>query len=150
MRLAIMCGLPRSGKTTCAKRLQDKGWVRLCPDDVRLALHGKAFVGTAEPTVWATAELAARALLLSGHKVVIDATNTTKERRARWVRLAHDFDETLVAYVVRTTAEECHRINEECLPSLPGHVIDRMAQSWEPVTESEGIGVVYVGRDGDA
>jgi tRNA uridine 5-carbamoylmethylation protein Kti12 len=32
-KLAIKCGLPRSGKTTRAKSLQREGWVRVCPDD---------------------------------------------------------------------------------------------------------------------
>ncbi len=49
--LAIMCGLPRSGKTILAKRLECEGWVRVCPDDIRMALHGQAFVKEAESSV---------------------------------------------------------------------------------------------------
>ena len=33
-----MVGLPRSGKTTYARGLQEAGWTRVAPDDVRLAL----------------------------------------------------------------------------------------------------------------
>jgi hypothetical protein len=49
----------------------------------RAACH--AFHSPAEGIVWAVAELAVRALLVSGHAVVIDATNTT--RRAGWLRI---------------------------------------------------------------
>ena len=75
-RLAIMCGLPKSGKTTHARGLQEAGWVRACPDDVRRALHGRGHHPPAEPLVWANAELTVSALLLGGHSVVVDATNT--------------------------------------------------------------------------
>lgn len=55
VKLAIMCGLPRSGKTTWAKRLEREGWVRICPDDIRRELHGRPFVKEAESRVWEVA-----------------------------------------------------------------------------------------------
>ena len=41
-RLAITCGLPKSGKTTYARGLQEAWWVRVCPDEVRQALQDEA------------------------------------------------------------------------------------------------------------
>jgi hypothetical protein len=70
-RLAITCGLPKSGKTTYARGLQEAWWVRLCPDKIRQALHGRGHYPPAEPLVWANAELTVRALLLIGHAVVV-------------------------------------------------------------------------------
>ena len=146
-RLAILAGLPKSGKSTHARTLKEEGWVVVNPDTIRLALHGQQFVASAEPFVWATAELMARSLLMSEHKVLIDATNTTKKRRAQWLKLAREFGLTLDAYVMDTSVEECRERNDYLLQhgstGVPPEVIDRMAEQWEPV-EEEGVRVVTV------
>ena len=115
-RLAIMCGLPKSGKTTYARGLQEAGWVRVCPDDVRRALHGRAHPPPAEPLVWANAELAVRALLLGGHSVVVD---TTRRRRAPWVAIARDHDVPIEAFVIETPKAECHERNRDSADPVP-------------------------------
>ena len=146
-RLAILTGLPKSGKSTYAKTLKEEGWVVVNPDTIRLALHGQQFVASAEGFVWATAELMARSLLMSEYKVLIDATNTTKKRRAQWLKLAQEFGLTLDAYIMDTSVEECHERNNFLLKhgstGVPPEVIDRMAEQWEPV-EEEGVRVVTV------
>ncbi|AGK53856.1 ATP-binding protein [Bacillus sp. 1NLA3E] len=91
MKLGIMCGIPLSGKSTYGKNLQKQGWARVSIDDIRLALHGQTFKAEAEPVVWETAELMVRSLLKSGHKVVVDSTNRTRDRRKRWIRVAKEF-----------------------------------------------------------
>jgi predicted kinase len=147
-RLAILCGLPKSGKTTYAKTMRHEGFVIVSPDTVRLALHGQGFVPRAEPFVWAAVELMVRSLLQDEHKVLIDATNTTRKRRAQWVRMAQEFGLTLDAYVMDTPVEECHYRNSFLQKygstSVPSEVIDRMAEQWEPI-EEDGIYVVNVG-----
>jgi predicted kinase len=149
-RLAIMCGLPRSGKTTYARGLHEAGWVRVCSNDVRRALHralhGRAHHPSAEPLVWANAELAVRALLLGGHSVV-DATNTTRRRRAPWVAIARDHDVPIEAFVIETPKVECPERNRDSTDPVPAEVIDRMAERWEPVTE-EGIAARVIGGEG--
>ncbi len=145
-QLAIMCGLPKSGKTAYAKAMQEAGWVRVSSDDIRLALHGRQMYAPAEDLVWAIAKLAVRALLLGGHRVVVDATNKTKERRASWVEIAHEFDVSLEALVMETSVEECHRRNNASEKPVPSEVIDRMAKQWEPV-EEEGACVRMVASD---
>lgn len=138
-RFMILCGLPKSGKSTYAEEMRGEGWTIVCPDTIRLALHGQQFEPKSEPLVWANAELMARSLLMGGHRVVIDATNTTKKSRARWLKLAGEFSVDLEAVVMDTPAEECHRRNKALLDnggaSLPSTVIDRMANQWEPVEE---------------
>ncbi len=147
-RLAIMCGLPKSGKTTYAKTLQADGWVRLCPDEVRLVLHGQAFVPAAEPLVWANVELAARALLHGEHKVLIDATNTTAKRRRQWLDLAKSYGIPLEAFVMDTSIQECRDRNDFLWKhgsgGVPDEVIARMAKQFEAVRE-EGIEVIRIG-----
>ena len=146
-RLAIMCGLPRSGKTTYARSLQEAGWVRVCPDEIRRALHGRGHHPPAEPLVWANAELAVRSLLLGGHAVVVDATNPTKLRRAPWLEIAREMGMPLEAFVLETSVEACHERNRTSEEPVPPEVIDRMHEQWEPVTE-EGISVRAVSDGG--
>ena len=140
-RLALMVGLPRSGKSTYARALQENGWTRLCPEGFRLALHGKAHHGPAEQIVWASIDLAARALLLGGHAVVVDATNTTRRRRAGWLRIARDLGVPVEAFVMAAGLEECLRRNAGSARPVPPEVMDRMAEAWEPVSEDEGVTV---------
>jgi predicted kinase len=81
--LVAMVGLPYSGKSFKAKQLAAP---IVCPDTIRVALHGKKFVPAAEPYVWAIAKTMVKALFLAGHDcVVLDATNTTVDRRAEWL-----------------------------------------------------------------
>jgi predicted kinase len=83
-KLIVMVGLPRSGKSTWIKT--NMGGVPIvCPDAIRLALHGQRFITLAEPFVWAIAHVMVRALFLSGHeRVVVDGCHTTRKRRDAW------------------------------------------------------------------
>jgi predicted kinase len=88
--------------------------------------------------VWANTELTVRALLLSGHAVVVDATNTTWKRRAPWLGISRDLDVPLEAFVLQNPPAECHERNQASEDPVPPEVINRMNEQWEPVTE-EGV-----------
>lgn len=80
--LIMLMGLPRSGKSTYA---QKQGHPIVNPDSIRLALHGFTFVKIAEPMVWCMAKYMVKALFNAGHsKIILDATNLTRERRNLW------------------------------------------------------------------
>ena len=82
-RLIATIGLPRSGKSTWAR---EQGHPIVNQDAIRLALHGKPFIGLAEPFVRAIAHCMVRALFEAGHEtVILDATNVTEKRRFEWV-----------------------------------------------------------------
>jgi predicted kinase len=99
--LICMVGLPYSGKSTEAKK---KGYPIVCPDAIRVALHGKKFIPEAEPYVWAIAKTMVRSLFLAGNAVVVlDATNTTESRRKEWVSKEWY---TLFS-VISTNVDEC-------------------------------------------
>lgn len=133
--LVLTVGLPQSGKSTWA-RTQDCPIVN--PDSIRLAIHGKAFIGSAEPYVWAIAKTMVASLFLAGHdRVILDATNTTWKRRnewrsAGWKREFKCFD---------TPANVCiERAEETADPeNLAGllQAIQRMDENFEPVSETE-------------
>ncbi|MCK5651817.1 MAG: hypothetical protein KAJ42_10585 [Gemmatimonadetes bacterium] len=142
-RLILMVGLPRSGKSTLALTY---GYPIVCPDAIRLALHGKAFLKEAEFMVWPMAVLMVKALFRAGHEhVILDATNHTLKRRQFW----YDAGDWAIGYVNCTAGkEECiaraqaeeDRLSALSLPPsdfslIP--VIERMAEAWEDVTTDE-------------
>jgi predicted kinase len=130
-RLILTVGLPRSGKSTWARR--QKAPI-VSPDAIRLALHGQRFELLAEPFVWAVAKTMVRALFLAGHDtVIVDATNTTKTRRDEWRSGAW----RIGFKVLETSASECltRATLEQDGYIVP--VIERMAKQFEPITAAE-------------
>ena len=136
--LAIMVGLPQSGKSTGALRLRKAhGHTVLCPDEVRLALHGHEFYRPAELIVWGMVETMARALLATDHDVIIDACNTSRKRRQQWIDLAISTNRNLLAYVVSTPKEVCieRAMDSGQVQLVPA--IERMADNWQDIDEPE-------------
>ena len=74
-------------------------------DAFRLALHGLAYEALAEGMVFATMDITIRALLDSGHDVVVDETATTPETIKRYLRI----DINAKPVWIETTLDECLR-----------------------------------------
>ena len=129
--LVVMVGLPRSGKSTrVASHWRGKrGYIVVCPDDLRLTLHGQRYLESAEPTIWATTFLMTDYLLKVGYKVVVDDTHVTRAKRALWVARGAYFD------LVLTPADECLRRASNDPHIQP--VIRQMAAEWEGLDNEE-------------
>ncbi len=129
-RLVLMVGLPLSGKTTLIQRhFIPAGYAVVCPDDVRLALHGERFIAKAEPLVWAIVDVMIDALLMSNNRVVLDGTFTTEKRRAPFMVRFRPIVPVLCW--VKTSPEVCidrarERDDEEIIPT-----IERQAAQFE-------------------
>ncbi len=130
--LIMTVGLPRSGKTTLAKRAAHP---MVNPDAIRLALHGQPYVQSAEGIVWAVAHLMVKALFEAGHPtVILDGCNNTRRRRDEWKR---DADQRIF-WVVPTASEVCLSRLEGADNNPLSGVIIRMAAQHEPVELDEG------------
>ena len=143
--LILMVGLPYSGKSIIARKL---GHPIVCPDAIRVALHGERYIVQAEGFVWAIAKTMVAALFAAGHDtVIVDATNNTRKRRIEWVLLAammFSVEVEVKAWILSTDPDEClHRArsygDEDIVPT-----IKRMADEFEAVSADEGLVLVFV------
>ncbi len=128
-RLIVTRGLPASGKTTFARKLQP-GVVRVNRDDLRRMLHGeRLFTQWAEGQVTVVQRAQVEALLRAGADVCVDDTNLRSRTMRDWAQLAarfgaefevHDFTDVPVDECVRRDAErpEQDRVGEESIRRL--------------------------------
>ena len=135
-KLILLVGLPRSGKSTWART---QGHPIVCPDSIRLAMHGKAYIPSQEHLVWATAHIMVDALFLSGHKtVILDACNNTRKRRDEWK--SDRWDNEIA--IIRALKSECAERAGDNIELI--HVIERMSTQHERVTADEAPDIYYV------
>lgn len=127
--LVCMVGLPYSGKSTEARLMI---FPIVCPDAIRIALHGHKFIPEAEPYIWAIARTMVRSLFIAGHDVVVlDATNTTEERREKWISMDWETEWSCI----RTPAYVCLERAREAGDIAIIPIIEKMA---EKLTFPEG------------
>ena len=130
--LYLTVGLPRSGKTTWA---QSFVFPVVNSDAVRWTLSGsRKVVQSAEGFVWGIMHLMVGSLFDAGHsQVIVDATNATKARRARWSN--SEWATTLVYFDASI---------DECIQRADGDQelidkINQVAMIFEPPDRSEGF-----------
>jgi predicted kinase len=109
-RLLITRGLPASGKTTFARKLQPQV-VRVNRDDLRLMLHGRRlFTQWAEGQVTAAQRAAVEVLLRARADVIVDDTNLRAKTVREWAELAAKFHATFEVHdFTDVPLEECLR-----------------------------------------
>ncbi len=133
----IMVGLPLSGKSTAVdsiiKSPMTDHYTIVCPDDVRMAMHGQEFFGPAEPMVWGVVDVMARSLLSRDKKIIVDSTNVTNWERNNWIRLAEKMGKTWGIFHIDTSREECVRRAKADNRYGMIQVIERIADKFEPI-----------------
>ena len=130
----IMVGLPRSGKSTYAAKLSVEFNAPIVnPDSVRLALHGQAFIPTAEQMVWAIVDYMIKSLLMCHDHVILDATNTVVERREHFINMA----DTAIGYRMLCPHETIEARADEV--GFPMIVIRNMRTKFNEPSQDEGF-----------
>jgi len=149
--LIVMVGLPRSGKSTWAKK---HGAPIVCPDSIRLALHGERFIRLAEPFVWVIAQIMVKALFLAGHtRVIVDGCHVKRKYRDEWKQpeqqLFVEFEWQTWFKHIDTDQQTClYRAEQECDPEIMP-IIDKMAGEFEPLEADETPLVEFLGSGKD-
>ncbi|GAB1642788.1 AAA family ATPase [Krasilnikovia sp. MM14-A1259] len=154
-RLLITRGLPASGKTTFARKLQPRV-VRVNRDDLRRMLHGaRLFTQTAEAQVTHAQRAAVEALLRARADVVVDDTNLRAKTVREWAELAarfdatfevHDFTDVPLDECIRRDAErdEQDRVGEDAIRRMhQRYLAGRNLPLAMPFVPRGGPGVVY-------
>lgn len=133
-RLIITRGLPASGKTTFARKLQP-GVVRVNRDDLRRMLHGaRLFTQWAEAQVTAAQRAQVEALLRARADVCVDDTNLRAKTVRQWADVAarfgaslevRDFTDVPLAECLRRDAERApeEQVGEDAIRRMHGRYL---------------------------
>jgi predicted kinase len=154
-RLLITRGLPASGKTTFARKLQP-GVVRVNRDDLRRMLHGRRlFTQRAESQVTHAQRAAVEALLRAHTDVIVDDTNLRAKTVREWAELAaqhgatfevHDFTDVPVDECIRRDAERDSddQVGEEAIRRMHGrYLAGKRLPLAVPWVDPGGPGEIY-------
>ncbi|WIM95625.1 AAA family ATPase [Actinoplanes oblitus] len=154
-RLLITRGLPASGKTTFARKLQP-GVVRVNRDDLRRMLHGeRLFTQWAEAQVTHAQRATVEALLRARASVVVDDTNLRAKVVREWAEMAarfgasfevHDFTDVPLAECLRRDADrpEGDRVGEGAIRRMhERYLAGRNVPLPVPFVDPGGPGLVY-------
>jgi predicted kinase len=154
-RMIITRGLPASGKTTFARKLQP-GVVRVNRDDLRRMLHGqRLFTQWAEGQVTTAQRAQVEAMLRTRVDVCVDDTNLRAKTVRDWAELAdrfgasfevHDFTDVPLDECIRRDADRSadDRVGEEAIRRLhQRYLAGRNLPLPVPYIEPGGSAVVY-------
>jgi len=145
MAVYMLIGLPRSGKTTWAKRYQKReGTPIVSADDIRHLVYGQRFWGEGEQLMWAIRSVILKSLLQQDIDVIIDETNTKRERRKPIIDLAKEYGHDVYGIVITTTDKECIKRAEQEGDKKIIPIIERMAAQYaeEPPSHEEGLKII--------
>jgi predicted kinase len=142
--LVVLVGPPGSGKSTWARR-NGRGAIHVSQDGLIDAISPDGFEHVYRPIYAAAEDALARAALQSGHTVIVDRTNRTREHRRRWLEIARDAGCPAVAVVMTASAVLCRSRNRERDPErrLSDDRMERMLAALEPVQPAEGFAAVF-------
>jgi predicted kinase len=154
-RLLITRGLPASGKTTFARKLQPNV-VRVNRDDLRRMLHGqRLFTQWAEGQVTHAQRAAVEALLRAHADVIVDDTNLRAKTVREWAELAarfgatfevHDFTDVPLEECIRRDADRdpADQVGADAIKRMHGrYLAGRNLPLPVPWVDPGGPGVVY-------
>jgi predicted kinase len=141
-KIIVLVGLPGSGKSTYAERLNgtalssDKLRRLLSDDPTNQGIHHRVFS--------VLRHLLKHRLELGRPVTYIDATNLTPQERRPYIKLADLYDCGVEAVFFDVPVAECQRRNRERNRIVPDDVIANMAERLVPPSVEEGFSRVTV------
>jgi predicted kinase/3-deoxy-D-manno-octulosonate 8-phosphate phosphatase KdsC-like HAD superfamily phosphatase len=135
-KLLALKGLPASGKTTYARELVAKGWVRVNKDDLRAMLHNSKFSRPNEAFVLQLRDEIIIRALVNEQNVVVDDTNLDPKHADQFKSIAGEFMADYEEKFFDTPVKECIKRNALRENPVPEKVIYQMYNKYidPPVT----------------
>ena len=143
----MMCGLPRSGKSTWTK--DQCRVVVISADRLRYLVYNQRFWAGGEALMWSFHGIILRLLLEQGVNVILDECNMTPKRREPIIKMAKEYGYETRCVVVPTPLEECMKRARDMNDVQIQPVIQRMATEYIPPSYDEGINDIYCVGGGD-
>jgi predicted kinase len=129
-KLLCLRGLPASGKTTYAKELANKGWVRVNKDDLRAMLNNSKFSKDNESYILALRDEIIISSLVQGKNVVVDDTNLDPKHLIAFESIAGEFLSDFEIRFFDVDVKECIRRNALREKPVPEKVIYTMYERY--------------------
>ncbi len=129
-KLLCLRGLPGSGKTTYAKELANKGWVRVNKDDLRAMLNNSKFSKENESYILSLRDEIIISSLVQGKNVVVDDTNLDPKHLIAFESIAGEFLADFEIRFFDTDLQECIRRNALREKPVPEKVIYQMHERY--------------------
>lgn len=129
-KLLALRGLPASGKTTYAKELVDKGWVRVNKDDLRAMLNNSKWSKSNEAYVLSLRDEIIISSLVQGKNVVVDDTNLDPKHLIQFESIAAEFMADFEIRFFDTPIQECLYRNKLRENPVPDKVIYQMYERY--------------------
>ena len=137
--LTLMVGIPGAGKSTYTKTKIDRRVRILSSDAIRKELFRDEADQEHNDIVFDTLYSRARQLLIDGKDVLIDATNSTKQNRARSLEHFKDLSIRKKAIVIETPVSTCIERDKGRRRTVGCDVIKEFADEFEYPAKDEGF-----------
>lgn len=129
-RLVLLVGIPGSGKSTLSKRLTERGFLRLCADDIRQSLWGDAGEQKDPEKVFSIFFEQLDAAFAQEQDVVVDNTNiNTKHRQPILKKAIEAGYQDIQLWVLDTPLEVCLERNRVRERAVPDEIVANMYSS---------------------
>lgn len=138
-KLIILVGIPASGKSEYAKTLLNDNTILLSSDSLRKALLGSESDQSNNELVFSTLYKRAKALLIEGKNVIIDATNVSMKDRKRTLCNFQKLDIERIAIFMATPYEVCIERDLNRNRTVGERIIMKFVYKFEIPMEFEGF-----------
>jgi predicted kinase len=148
-KVFVLVGLPRSGKSTLVKLVNEKNpsIVLVSADKLRKKIYGQQFYDNGEPIVWAVRKYMLMSLLENNQCIIIDETNTTIDRRMNIIELAKKYGYEIHAIFIDTLKDICiDRAKKTGYDNIIP-IIEGQSSRLQPPIKQEGFNSIQVVKD---